>query len=264
MSNKIKFAVGAALFGLSVSANAGVVDLFDTPDFIQDLTISDGGVSSSVVTGGGDILGAERDIYVEKLTGTSVNSGVQMDISGGSMAFSVDSLQSGTGTVQWDGAIDAGSTTLDVDGLGGVDLTEGGTLNAFALDVLEADLGFTFEIGLYTDANFWSVASLTSSAVSLPGATNYLLFSDFLLCGAVTPTATITCGGAFPAWQPVDFSNLGAIELVIDPLGAAGRLDMALDNVTTVPEPSVLGLIGAGLLAGGFVARRRKNENKTA
>ncbi len=285
MNEKVKLAVGAALLGLSVSANAAVIDLFSTHqgmlsdtgvDAITGLT--DGvGSSGSVSTGGLDIIGGERDLYVETLSSDSQTGGVANTFAkigvvpttagagDGKLTFSTDDGAAGTGVVQWDGAdagaIGSGNVGLDVTGLGSIDLTEGGSMTSFALDILSSDLGFEFVLEIYTDATHWSKATLLSSGVSTP-ETHYLLFSDFLLCGAVTPTASITCGAGNT--QAADFADVGALQLIIDPNGGTLSLDMSIDSARTVPEPSVLGLMGAGLLAGGFVARRRRNQSKTA
>ena len=55
----------------------------------------------------------------------------------------------------------------------------------------------------------------------------------------------------------VDFANVGAIQMVIDPFAQRTALDLTLDKVSVVSEPgsAILGLVGIGALAG---IRRRK------
>lgn len=250
-----------ALLALSFGANAGTVDLFDTDQaFLTDDTLSDGGESSSVA-GGADILGGERDLFVELISSpdpTNVNASI--GVSAGALRFSTDTQAAGHGQVQWDGP--DGSNAIDFTGLGGVDLTEGGTVSAFRVDTIFADAGFEFVVTAFTDANTWTEISFSATGTPAP-ATTFIPFDAFTnaaLCGAVNPAPgvnSITCAGGN---TPVDLTNLGALVLDLDPDGESVSIDLTLDAVTTVPEPAVLGLLGAGLLAGGLVGfgRRRR------
>lgn len=266
MKGEIKWLAGTALLGMSLSANAGIIDLFTTSqaELSDSIAINggapDGGASSSVI-GGADILGTERDLFVELLDNGGVNTrNATIGVAGGVMDFSVDSLAAGTGTVQWDGV--DGSIALDPTGLGGVDLTAAGTLSGFSVTTLFSDAGYEFLVNAYTDGNNWTSISFSASAVN-SATTSFIPFSGFtnpFLCGAVSPAPgvnSITCAAGN---QVVDFTNLGALELIIDPNGGSTSIDLTLDQITTVPEPSVLGLMGAGLLAGGLVARRNKKN----
>ncbi len=116
------------LLGFSGLASAAtVLDSFDTSQSLVDDT-ADGAGASASVGGGADptIVGGERDAYVELLSGPTQ---VKLDIVSppGYFAFSADALATGRGMVQWDGPDN--SITLNPTGLGGIDLTEGGTVN---------------------------------------------------------------------------------------------------------------------------------------
>ncbi len=298
MKNVLKMAAVAGLMSASVVANAGVIDLFSTHQYYNDpingpSTYSDGvvlnsgandsrGTYSAVNTPDplhGDLIGGQRELFImtthsndlggsyslgHRWTTSRARIGVLPTTEGsadGKLSFSVDNGAQGMGVVQWDGEDAVAPSqvfntatwpSLNVTGLGGIDLTNGGTLDAFALDILSSDLGFNFVIELYTDANTWTKASLLASSVLSP-VTHYIEFADFLACGATGPQIlSITCGtnGA------VDVTNLGAIQLILS--GGSGTVDLGLDNIRTVPEPSALALMGAGLLGAGLMSRRRK------
>jgi len=270
--NKLKMVTAAALLTLSAGAQAGIIDLFSTDQaFLTDNTLLDSGVESSVSTAGTDIIGLERNIYVELISSTdAANRNASIGVSSGSLSFSVDSQASGVGQVQWDGV--DGSIALDETGLGGVDITDAGALNSFALETIQSDLGYEFVVEAYTDAANWTKISFDAHQVLFgTPLISYIPFAGFTnaaLCGAPLAVLqaidhdlnSITCGTGNTA--PVDFTNLGALQFIIDPFGAAGTLDVSLDSIRTVPEPSVLGLMGAGLLAGGLVGRARRKKNK--
>jgi len=268
MKHEMKLLAASALLVASSAANANVIDLFSTDQaFLVDSTtaaggtLSDGGLSSWVDSAGGDILGGSRDLYVETFTQTvedNIGMNTNIGVGGDSFFFSVTAGATGMGVVQWDGADH--SAALDIAGLGGFDLTFGGSINSFVIDVVSADLGFNFVVGAYTDADNWTEASLFSNAGT---GTATISFADFGNCGLSNPPPggnidLISCGGV-GGDQAVDFSNLGALQVIISPGGNSGTLDMRLEAIT-VPEPSVLGLMGVGLLGAGFAARARRNK----
>ena len=191
-------------------------------------------------------------------------------VAGGVLDFSVDTLARGTGTVQWDGV--DGSIALNPIGLQtagvGVDLTAGGTLGGFGVTTLFSDAGYEFLVNAFTDATHWTSISFSAHAVPAgPPVTSFIPFAGFtnpFLCGAVNPAPNVNSITCAPGNNVVDFTNLGALELIIDPNGGSIAVDLTLDQVTTVPEPSVLGLLGAGLLAGGIATRRARRGKSQA
>ncbi len=309
MKMKSRWAAGSALLALSMGANAGFIDLFTTNQAVADVRNGEGTVgagSTSFVTGAGiipalgDVLG-ERDMQVDAILGAVDGGGdgnecdnvadqcARMAVVGSELRFSNDAGVTGQGTVQWDGS-DA-SMTFDRTGLGGVDLTEGGTVDSFEFTILESDLNWVFTLEVATDATHWTKVEIEATPVSSGNPIQRtILFASLensLLCG--NPGATgdpqilsVTCGGAND--QPVDFSNLGGMEIVLNtpapedigddcpnggdvtdgclPEGERQiAVDMRLASITTpVPEPSVFGLMGAGLLVLAAVTRRRKQK----
>ncbi len=267
---KLAILGGAALLAFSASASAVTVDLFSTDQgLLSDSTTSDGGLTSSVDTVGTDILGGSRDLYVELVSRavTSPFSTADLGVGGGALSFSVGTEATGTAVVQWDG--NDHSPLIDTTGLQtlgvGIDLTEAGTHTAFGVNTLFADADFLFTITAWTDDDNWTAVTLGSHAVGLGSgvfsAIGFDSFTNAADCGSLDPepgVIAITCGGV-GGDQVVDLSNLGALQLVIDPLGSFVSLDLTLDSIETIPEPSTLGLLGLGLVGAGF-ARRRKNQ----
>ncbi|ANE56287.1 PEP-CTERM sorting domain-containing protein [Methylomonas sp. DH-1] len=260
MFSKMKVIGGASLLALSFGANAAPVDLFSTSQGIyRDGTTSAGDVGPIVNNGVGGtagigdptILGGNRDVYVSKLSdsspaGDASGREARVNIAGGQFDFSTDTGASGRAQIQWDGA--EGTNAIDFTGLGAFDLTFGGTQNAFAIGVVFSDNGFNFKITAYTDAANYTEVTIAANEHLVPTTTT-IPFSAFLLASGsyLGGTVVIQQNGAGG-----DLTKLGALVVDIDQLGQKTSLDLTLDQVTTVPEPSVLGLMGIGLLAAGY------------
>ena len=119
-------------------------------------------------------------------------------VGSGVLDFSVSTLSQGRGQIQWDGATDQ-TTAIDFTGLSGADMTNGGTLNAFALDIVFSDGGFNFEVTAYSSATSWTSISFVSAAHPVPSTTtiSFAAFMNPLLCGVPNPAPgvlLISCG----------------------------------------------------------------------
>lgn len=157
-----------------------------------------------------NVLGAERDLFVELVTGLA-GENVQLNGSAGALTYSATTAAVGRYVSVWDGA-DGDASAIDFTGLGGQDLTSGGAATAIRI-LASADLsGATARLRVYTDANNWSEQS-----ISIPAGSNNELVFRF---------TSFSQGGG--ATGPAVFTNVGAVELQIDTTNAGTDGDVTL------------------------------------
>ena len=184
-----------------------VIDSFDAAaQLVADDTNDGVPVKSSVRGPVSDIIGGERDLLVNK---TSVNGRIQLSVNDplfpGFLSF--DSIQTGQGqrVVLWDG-IDGDAEVIRDDGLGGVDLTNGGLATGLRLAAGADSAQGTATIRVYTDDGVAGTASRFSTGViAIPDTGGEVSSPEFIPFSAFTATG----GGG------VDFTRVGAIRLEI-------------------------------------------------
>ncbi|MGR5324737.1 PEP-CTERM sorting domain-containing protein [Vibrio sp. DNB22_17_1] len=236
----------ATSLAFASQANAVIIDDFDNPDaigvnYVQDTTVDGSGSGNPPEATYDDplgIIGGERDLWV-KLYDNPFGSltGVALSVAAGSLSYGTGSGVVAEGKIQYDGN-DSDAENIDIDGLGSVDLTANGG-DAFLLDVIDTDLGFTFGVQV------WS---------ALGTETNTVVYTA---SGATTGLAALS----FSDFVGVDFTDVSAIEFTINTDGAAGQadIDFSIGSVVSVPEPASIAFFGAGLLGLGLL-RRRKSQ----
>ena len=209
--NKYILALTLAATSLTASvANAALIDNFNGA-FNDSAPVWSGATNSFAYA---PAFGGNRTISVTS-TGSTFQANVIVDDE--KYTHNSNSGISATSIISWDSA-------------SSVDLTDGGSSIAFALDIIGIDVGSVLFALNVTDEDSSSIFSFNRSA----GTTGiqYIDFSSF---------------------SGIDFNTVKAVSLEI-----AGGLntDVALASIATVPTPPVLVLLGVGLAMLGFNHRK--------
>ena len=253
----LRFGVCTLLFfTLSVAvghAETIMIDSFDFPD-LSDLLFCPGdapwgdGNPCAMERSFADILGGERDVFVETLgepltISASAMAGSESAFEPGLLVFATYGFGSVASasylTLQYDGEDDDADEpiwpTLTNSGQLNADLTGGGTNNAFVFSFLGLDAGndrTSLDLKITVNGSNGSSAVHTGTIPESSIAFDHTVdFADF----------TITGVDPFNAATSVTFT-------FNDPIAPVRNVDFELDSVSAVPEPSTLGLLAFGCL----------------
>ena len=249
---------GAAAVGLALLLVVGFAGAAEAQVLIDSFTTAQGPnadppggpppISSTADTGGADILGGERDLAMNRVSGTGTVTG---EVTGGFFEFDAPALTRGEATLTWDGN-DDDPDALDPVGLGGVDLTATGQ-SGFRLTVDAADAGVELIVRVFTDgANHSQAGRLVATAIAATTDV-FIPFSEL---------RTVAGAGA-------DLTDVGAVVLVVRGedvaatlanLETAGPL-LAVEKVDL--DPNTEAPIGASQVPAGATIRYRVTLTNT-
>lgn len=225
----------AALFAVAQSpASAFLIDDFSGT---QTVVQSGLGANSSDVA----VVGAVGGSRYMEATVTAGNGDLELGSNvptAGAFSHSQDVGVTGSSLLRWDGVA---NSALDF-GLGGVDLTDGGSSTGIALRLISTDFPVNISLTVWEDAGNYSTAMVLAPALS----SNIDFFIDF---------ASFTAIGL-----GADFASAEAIELSINDMTGYADADVRIDfieSTTDVAEPATLALFGLGLIGLGVAQRRR-------
>lgn len=236
--------LSAGLCFICASATAAplVIDDFSTNQSAMTITFPPAGTSMSSGASGQALLGAERDMQISLNSGIIAGNVMSATVSSGFLSYSQDATIAGSMTCQWDGV--DGSSSLNPTGLGGIDLTGGGSLDALQFNVAFDDLPLNMLWTVYSDAG-----NASSATLALPG----LIFSSTSFSIPFSAFAPTLGAGA-------DFASVGAITL--DAGSSVTAPDMVVDLVqatATLNAPMTVALMndvgGDGLANPGDTLR---------
>jgi len=190
----------------ALGATGRTIDAFDT---MQSASASPPlPASQPSVLLDANVIGGERDLFVELTQGTDPYSSVSLLSAAGLLRLSSDSIVTGNARIAWDG-VDNSALGVNPRGLGGIDLTaaNGNTMTGIALTSGADHPNALIKLRVYKDANNWS-EFLTQVPQTPGGAATQQAIFNF----ADQPVASQGTGA--------DFRDVGALTLTFEGVSA--------------------------------------------
>lgn len=169
---------------------------------------------TSSAVGAPEAVGGERDIFANATSG-DLNIAANSNSNPGVLVFSVGAGANGTRIVTYDGA-DNNATTLNPNGLSNLDLTSGGTANAFRF-LIGGETGTQLTVRIFSGANASTrTVSIPVTAGALATATLDIPFADF--------TTSAGTGASFTSVGAIQLEVTGpdSADAIIDSFGTIG------------------------------------------
>jgi len=231
-------AAAALLFSVNVSATL-VIDNFSDTMIVEAEAQSLCGEANSSMDPSSIIMGTQRDMSILNAQGKVRMTSHFVGI----LIIEQFEQEAEEILLQWDGVDSDGSNTspcnLNHTGLGGEDLTQGGVVRKLHLMVSSDKPNDTrIDIRIYTDATQWSSYLLEVDSDQI---TSYVIEHEQFTTGE-------------GADEPVDFANVGAIEMKI--IVPTGRVSLGFDLIetsVTLGKSSVQVVPSVGGLPGGLM-----------
>ncbi len=244
----------------SVHAASFIIDTFSQgTQFVQ----RGGGVNvlySEVGNFPSSIVGGYRDLFLTNTNITNPNGSLRTAVAGVDPAEAETLSYSNTNSaysrleIAWDGMDN--SSNVNRTGLGGVDLTQTGSLEALVVSFISADQSLNATLNIWDMNNNMSTASFTFGQLITNQTVNFVYnASDF---NSITGNKVLLTGTA-------NLTNVGAIQLLLrgqpDTLTALdAEIDIvqSSDRVAEVPEPSAV--VGLGIFILGVLGMRNSGR----
>jgi hypothetical protein len=184
----------------------------------------------------GNIIGAEREVFVDFSSGTGILTTGTLDFPAGPGPVGPDTTQ----LLLFDNSVSSlGTLSLIYDGIG------------------SAGLG-----GLDFDTN-WDKLDVLFDAVQGEGELTLVVKDTSLNSGTLSQTVNAAGVYSFPfadaAYSAVDFTNVDSIKFVLETTIAASDFSIAQITREVVPEPSS-GVLFAAAMAPLMLLRRRRSR----
>ncbi|MGD0382523.1 MAG: PEP-CTERM sorting domain-containing protein [Thermoguttaceae bacterium] len=216
-----------------------IIDSFNVSYKAQPLFMFPAGANVTDFNTGltSDIIGGSRDATLAYANGSSISFSTVNLSNSGTMDFAQGPGTGAKLTLIWDGDTTPGLNAYAL----GANLTSGGA-TAWVTDISNIDLDLSYKVEIYTNSSNASVYS----GIFHGGVTGLqpIDFSQFIV---------LSGAGA-------DFSNVGAIEFIIDGTNYPDA-DISINSISTgVPEPATFVLLLSGLLGLGFHVYRRRGK----